>query len=187
MAAGALAATLLAVAAAVAFAAPSKPLSLSDPSADTTGPLDVQRFQLSRAKDGHLRAVLTFTSAVTAKSMLAPGGPPGSACLRIWSLADADPAAMRPNLLVCVTARDEDEIRGGVYEQTGPGLPKRIGDASAKLNTSGRSLVIRASQSSLGSPQLIRVAAETTRPGCGRANCVDTVPDGGSTRRFRLR
>jgi hypothetical protein len=54
-------------------------------------------------------------------------------------------------------------------------------------NASGRSFIVRVSQSALGRPALIRFAFESTRPGCDRVSCIDTVPDGGATRRFRLR
>jgi len=187
LAGGGLAAAVVSLTVAAALAAPSKPLSIADTTSDTSGPLDIQRVQLSRVKDGRLRARLTFVAKITPKTLLAPGGPPGSACLRIWTAPDADPAAIRPDRLVCVSARSEDEIRGGVYQQIGPALPKRLTDAAAKVTPSGRSLIVRFSQSSLGRPRLIRIAAESTRPGCERVSCVDVAPNDGSTRRFRLR
>jgi hypothetical protein len=176
-----------ALAAAVALAAPSKTVVVSDPDGDVSGPLDITRVSLQRASDGRLRAVMTFAGEVTAKTLLADSGPPGSGCLRIWTAADADPDAMRPDRLVCVTARAGDELRAGVYEVKGAALPKRLADASVKRNSSGRSLVIRFTQSSLGRPRRIRFAAESTRPGCERASCVDVAPDKGAVRTFRLR
>jgi hypothetical protein len=175
------------LAVAVALAAPSKSLTIVDTTQDTKSPLDILSARLSRSQDGRLRAIVSFTTTITPKTLLAPGGTPGSACLRIWTAADADPKATRPDLLVCATARSENDLRGGVYEQTGPGLPRRIANASAKVNRTGRSVVIRVSQSALGRPKLIRVAVETTRPGCEHISCMDVVPDHGSTRRFRLR
>ncbi len=74
-----------------------------------------------------------------------------------------------------------------MLEQTEPGLPRRIGPASVRVTKSARSLVVRISQSSLGRPQLIRFALESTRPGCGRVSCIDAVPDKGAVRRFRIR
>ena len=121
------------------------------------------------------------------KTLLAGTGPPGSACMRIWTATDADPASMRPNRLACVTARTDDEFRGGVYEVTGAQLPKRIADASVKQTASGQSIVLRFTQSSIGRPQRIRFAVEATRPGCERVTCIDTLPDGGAARTFRLR
>lgn len=185
----ALTAGVLALAAALAVAAapPSKPVVLADETADVSGPLDIQRTSLSRASDGRLRAVITFAAKVTAQALLAKTGPPGSACLRIWTAADADPKAMRPDRLVCVTAGEDEKLRAGVFEQRDAGLPRRAGSASVTANASGRSFVVRVAQSALGRPAVIRFAVESTRPGCARVSCVDTVPDGGATRRFRLR
>lgn len=171
----------------VAFGAPSKTLVVGDAGNDVSGPLDLTRVSLQRGADGRLRAVVTFAEKLTPKTLLATSGPPGSACLRIWTNPDADPRAMRPDRLACVTARSEDELRGGVYEVTGTDLPKRLVDASVKRNASGRSIVIRFTQSSLGRPQRIRFAAESTRPGCERPSCIDTAPDKGAVRAFRLR
>ena len=170
-----------------AFGAASKTRVVSDPGDDVGGPLDLTRASLQRASDGRLRAVVTFAEKVTPKTLLASSGPPGSACLRIWTDPDADPAATAPDRLVCVTARADDELRGGVYEQTGAALPRRRADASVKRNASGRSVVIRFTQSSLGRPQRIRFDVESTRPGCERTSCIDTVPDKGTARTFRLR
>lgn len=170
-----------------ALAAASKTVVISDPDADVSGPLDLTRASLQRGSDGRLRAVVTFREAVTAKTLLASSGPPGSACLRIWTVADADPKAMPPDRLVCVTARADDELRGGVYEVSGAALPERVAGASVTRNTSGRSVVIRFAQGSLGRPQRIRFAVESTRPGCARPSCVDTAPGKGAVRTFRLR
>lgn len=184
---GLLTAAAAPLAVAAALAATSKPLRIVDPTQETTGPLDILSAHISRAKDGRLRAIVTFAAKIAPKTLLAPGGPPGSACLRIWTAPDTDPTAIRPDRLVCVTARSEDELRGGVYQQPGPGLPKRVADASAKVNKTGRSLIIRLSQSALGRPKRILVAVETTAPGCDHIGCIDSAPNDGSTRPFRLR
>ena len=55
------------------------------------------------------------------------------------------------------------------------------------VNDSKRSFILRVSQSSLGRPELIRFAVESTRPGCARVSCIDQAPDDGAVRRFRLR
>ena len=94
---------------------------------------------------------------------------------------------MRPNRLACVTAQSDDEFRGGVYEVTGAALPKRVASGSVKLMASGTSIVLRFNQSSIGRPDRFRFAVESTRPGCERPACIDTVPDGGTARTFRLR
>ncbi|MEA2148515.1 MAG: hypothetical protein QOD69_345, partial [Solirubrobacteraceae bacterium] len=114
-------------------------------------------------------------------------GPPGSVCLRIWTAADADPTATRPDHLVCVTAGKDEKLRAGVFAQPDAGLPRRAGTATVTAGATGRSLVVRVSQSALGRPPLIRFATESTQPGCDRTRCIDNVPDGGATRRFRLR
>jgi hypothetical protein len=171
----------------VAFAAPSKPVAITDAGDDVGGPLDMTRISLRRAPDGRLRAALTFAAGLTPKDLLASSGPPGSACVRIWTKDDADPKATPPDRLVCVTARARDELRGGVYEVLGEALPKRLSDASVRRDVNGRGIVLRFTQSSLGRPERIRFAVESTRPGCERPSCIDTVPNKGAVRVFRLR
>lgn len=185
--AGAVAGACAAIVVSVAIAAPSKRAVISDPRDDVAGALDMTRASLERASDGRVRAVLTFAARITPKMLLADSGPPGSACLRIWTAADADPDAVRPDRLVCITARSDDDLRGGVYAVRGDALPRRVADASARRNSSGRSVVIRFTQSSIGRPARIRFAVESTRPGCERTSCVDTIPDRGAVRTFRLR
>ncbi len=170
--AGGIGAIICAVVASASFAATSRTIVISDPGGDVSGPLDLTRVSLQRASDGRLRAVVTFAEKITPKTLLATSGPPGAACLRIWTGRDADPRAMRPDRLVCVTARADDELRGGVYEVSGSALPERLADASVKLIPSGRSVVVR---------------FESTRAGCERPSCIDTVPGKGATRSFRLR
>jgi len=184
---GVLTVAALPMAVAAALAAPSRPIIIQDAADDVSGPLDLRRAALSRGSDGRLRAILTFAGKVTPSALLASSGPPGSACVRIWTDPNADPAATRPDRLVCVTARSEDELRGGVFAQRDAGLPRRVASASVKGSASGRSFVTRISQSSLGGPRLIRFAVESTRPGCERTTCVDTAPAAGRVRRFRLR
>jgi hypothetical protein len=173
--------------AAIAALPPSKPIVLTDPAGDVSGPLDIQRAVVSRASDGRLRTVVTFVGAVTPKDLLTRTGPPGSACVRIWTAPDADPTSMRPDRLVCLTAGKDEKLRASVFAQRDAGLPRRTGAASVKAGTNGRSFAIRVSQSALGRPALIRFAIESTQPGCERLTCVDNVPDGGAVRRFRLR
>ena len=175
------------VAAAGAFAATSKTVVIADPTEDVSGSLDLQRASLNLASDGRLRAVITLTGKVDPKTMLAGSGPPGSVCLKVWTAKDADPAAGRPDRLVCITARTADELRASVYEQREPGLPRRLGSASVRVNDSERSFVLRVSQSVLGRPELIRFAIESTRQGCERVSCIDDAPDAGAVRRFRIR
>ncbi len=187
MAAGGCATAITALIASVALAATSKAIVLTDERDDVSGALDLTRVSLQRASDGRLRAALSFADKLTPKALLASSGPPGSACIRIWTAVDADPAFTRPDRLACVTARSDDEFRGGVFEVTGAELPKRVATASVKLTASATSIVLRFTQSSIGRPQRFRFAIESTRPGCERAACIDTVPTGGTARTFRLR
>jgi hypothetical protein len=180
-------ATVAALAATGALAAASKTVELTDPTGDVSGPLDIQRASLSLPSDGRLRAVITVADKIEPKELLAKSGPPGSACLKIWTDPKADPAAARPDRLVCVTAKDKDDLRASVLQQSVPGLPTLSSAASVSLNKSARSMVIRVSQTALGRPTLIRYAVESTRPGCVRVSCVDQVPDKGVVRRFRVR
>jgi hypothetical protein len=172
---------------AVAFAAPSKAITIADPKGDVTDALDLQRAALSLASDGRLRAVITLVDKLEPQALLAASGPPGSICVKIWTATDADPTAVRADRLVCVTARSKDELRATVLSQTAAGLPAAVGTASVTVTKSQRSLVLRISQSSLGRPELIRVAFEATRPGCERVSCTDQTPDKGAVRRFRVR
>ena len=181
------AAAIAALVVSAAPAATSKTIVITDAREDVSGPLDLRRVSLQRASDGRLRAALSFTEKLTPKALLAGSGPPGSACIRIWTGADADPAAVRPDRLACVTARSDDEFRGGVYDSTDGGLPERIAGASVKITASRTTIVLRFTQSSLGRPQRFRFAVESTRPGCERATCIDTAPAGARARMFRLR
>ena len=180
------AAGIAALVVSAAPAATSKTLVITDAREDVSGPLDLTRVSLQRASDGRMRAALSFTEKLTPKALLASSGPPGSACIRIWTGADADPASVRPDRLACVTARSDDEFRGGVYDATGAGLPERLAGASVKITASRTTIVLRFTQSSIGRPQRFRFAAESTRPGCERATCIDAAPAGGRTRMFRL-
>jgi len=179
-------AAIAALAVSAASAATSKTIVVTDARNDVSGPLDLTRVSLGRATDGRLRAALSFTETLTPKALLASSGPPGSACIRIWTAEDADPASMRPDRLVCVTARSDDEFRGGVYDATNAGLPTRVASASVKITASRTSIVLRFTQSSIGRPQRFRFAVESTRPGCQRATCIDSAPTGGRARLFRL-
>lgn len=177
----------LALAASTVLAAVSKPAVIRDAKQDVTGALDLQRLKLSLGSDGTLRAAVTFVAKVTAADMLADAGPPGSVCLRIWTAKDADTHSTRPDRLACVTAATKDKLRATVLTQDGLALPKRSGSAAVSASKTDRSLVITIPPSALGSPDRIQYAVESTRPGCDRPSCVDTVPDAPATRRFTLK
>lgn len=188
IAAGGCIAALAAVVVSAAPAATSKTIVLRDASADVTGALDLTRVSLQRASDGRLRAALSFAGKVTPRDLLATSGPPGSACVRIWTGAESDPASMAPDRLACVTARSAGEFRGGVYELSGTALPRRVTNASVKALATGSSVLLRFTQSSIGRPERFRFSVESTRPGCERPACIDTATGArGATRTFRLR
>jgi len=182
-----LTAAALSLVAPAVLAAPSKPAIVRDAKQDVTGKLDVQRLKLSVGSDDRLRAVVTFVGKVTAADIRTTSGPPGSVCLRVWTAKDADPKAMRPDRLVCVTARTTRALRATVLRQEGTGLPQRVGSATIAASKTDRSFVISIAPGDLGGPESIRYALESTRPGCDRTSCIDTVPSAPATRRFRLR
>jgi hypothetical protein len=183
----AVSATALSFVAASVLAAPSKPAIVRDAKGDVGGKLDLQRLKLGLAANGRLRAVVTFAGKVTPADLFVKRGPPGSVCLRVWTAANADPTATRPDRLVCVTARTKNKLRAAVLRQNDPGLPKRVGRASVSASKSRRSLSVAITQRTLGRPARIRYALESTRPGCELASCIDTAPAAPATRRFRLR
>lgn len=163
------------------------PVTLPDARGDVKGALDMQRVSLRRAADGRLRLSVTLAAAIKPRDLLAGTGPPGSICLKLWTADGADPTATRADRLVCITARSTDELRASVLEQLAPGLPKRVNSASVKLAKGGRSLILRVNQSAIGQPKSLLFAVESTRPGCIRVSCIDTVPDAPATRAFSLR
>lgn len=183
----AVATAMAAAGSAVALAAASKTVKISDAKQDVTGSLDIQSASLRRARDGRLYAVVTLASKVKPETLLSRSGPPGSVCLKLWTDSDVDPRATPPDRLVCVTARKKDELRASVLRQADPGVPELVRSASVRMSKSRRSLVLRFSQSSLGRPKSLRFAVESTRPGCDRISCIDIAPKGGAVRRFRTR
>ena len=183
----ALSATALSFVTASVLAAPSKPVLVPDAKGDVSGKLDLQRLKLGIGTGDRLRAAVTFAGKVTPADMFVKSGPPGSVCLRVWTATNADPKSTRPDRLVCVTARTKNALRASVLRQEGLGLPERVGPASVTVSKSERSFIISIAQSALGDPARIRYALESTRPGCDRTSCIDTVPAAPATRRFRLR
>lgn len=177
----------MALAVPAVVAAPSKSTLLPDAKRDVTGKLDLQRVKLSVDSRKRLRVAVTFTGAVKPADMLAKSGPPGSVCVRIWTASDADPESMRPDRLACVTARSRTALRARVFKQDGPGLPERVATARVSRSKSNRSLIVRITPASLGDPVRVHIAVESTRPGCARTSCIDTVPAAPATRRFRLK
>ena len=98
-----------------ALAQTSKTATQADEKGDVAGGgLDLTRVSLGRASDGRLRASLTLAESWEASDLEASTGPPGSICLRIWTVAEAPDNP--PDFLICVTAAGEDELRASVLQ-----------------------------------------------------------------------
>lgn len=168
-----------------ALAQTSKTATQADEKGDVAGGgLDLTRVSLGRASDGRLRASLTLAESWEASDLEASTGPPGSICLRIWTVAEAPDNP--PDFLICVTAAGEDELRASVLKERPNQLPQRVGNAAIS-RSSGRSVTLRFSQSIIGRPALVTFAGEASKAGCVRVSCIDSAPDGAKVRRFRLR
>ena len=182
LAAGCIAALLL-TAAAPAADTPS-PTVVKDPKDAGAGISDLTRVQLGFTSDRRLRAALTTATAWVAKDLLAKEGPPGSLCLRLWTVTK--PGAAPPDYLVCITARQDGETtRGTVFKTKAGAQLTRVAGAIVG-RTSERTVTLRFSQTAVGRPTTITFAAEVTKPGCTRVSCVDTAPDAPKTATFKL-
>jgi hypothetical protein len=133
------------------------------------------RAQLGLASDGRLRAAITLVDNLNPADMLSASGPPGSICLRLWSLTK--PVGIPPDFLVCVTADKDSKLRATISAEQVDAQPKRVGPAQV-TKASARTLVIKFARSAVGSPaKSIDFAVEATKRGCTRVSCVDTAPD----------
>jgi len=169
-----------------AGAAGPTPVVVHDAVDAHTGRLDLTRAQLGLASDGRLRGTLTLARAWTARTLLATAArpsPPGSICLRLWTATK--PGTGPADFLVCVSARNVDELRGSVLRRDAVGRLRRIAPATVG-RTSERTATVRFARSAVGRPRTIRFAAEATTPGCTRPTCVDTAPDAPVTATLRL-
>lgn len=171
-------------AAAWAATAP-RPQVATDAKGDVAdGSLDLTRVSLKRTADGRLQASLTLASAWEAKDLLASSGPPGSLCLKAWTTTT--PPDTTPDWLVCVTADKDAALRGSILQERANRLPARTGGADV-TQASDRTVTLRFSQTAIGRPATLYVAAEATRPGCTRGSCVDLAPDAPKYLTFKLR
>jgi hypothetical protein len=172
------------VASARAADAPS-PVVVKDPNDAVQGAPDLTRLQLGLTSDGRLRAAVTLSVGWVARNLLASKGPPGSVCLRLWTVSK--PGAAPPDYLVCATSHQDGETMRGTIFRSAPGEQLRHVAIATVGRTSDRTMTLRFSQSVVGRPATIRFAAEATKPGCARVSCVDTAPDAPKTATFRLR
>jgi len=152
--------------------------------ARVTGVPDVIRASLGRGADGRLRAAISLAGDLDAADLRSDEGPPGSLCLRLWTVSA--PPNMPADFLVCVTAKDETSLRGKVLREDLDGQPDRVADATVRRRGK-RVLIVSFSQSSVGRPARLRFAAEATKAGCPRQSCVDVAPDAPRTALLRVR
>jgi hypothetical protein len=190
-----LAAALCAVAVPCAAGVPAlaaqrgEPVVVRDGRDARSGVTDLTRVQLGRAPDGRLRGALTLAAAWRVADLLPeadaqPPAPPGSLCLRLWTVSST--RGTPADFLVCVTADARGErLRGAVLREGDDGLV-RVASAAVS-RTSSRTVAVRFAQSAVGRPARLRFAGETTRPGCVRTSCVDTAPDAPRTATLVLR
>lgn len=155
-----------------------------DPAGDVRSKLDLTRLTLGRAADGRLVSVLTLATPWADGDLLADAGPPGSLCLRLWTVSV--PPDQPPDYLVCVTADKDGALRGSVLRERANALPQKVA-AAAVSRRSERTITVRFSQTSIGRPAALQVAAEASRPNCLRVTCIDGAPDAPSVRRMELR
>lgn len=154
-----------------------------------SGMADLTRVQLGRASDGRLRGALTLAAAWRTADLLPaadaePPAPPGSLCLRLWTVSST--RGTPADFLACVTSDARGgRMRGAVLREGGDSLV-RVASAAVS-RTSARTVTLRFAQSAVGRPARIRFAGETTRPGCVRTSCVDTAPDAPRTATLVLR
>jgi hypothetical protein len=175
--AGAVAA-LVGLAATAGAASAPKPVTTADAKGDVHSTLDLTRVAVGRGVDGRLRASLTLAAAWEPKDLVAKSGPPGSICVKVWTV-NVPPDAV-PDYLVCATTDADGALRGSVLHDRANRLPERVSGAAVS-RPSGRTVTLRFSQSAIGRPAKLAAQGETTRPGCPRVSCIDTAPDAPKT------
>jgi hypothetical protein len=179
------AAALAAAGAAAAVAATSpEPQTVTDAKGDVSSTLDLTRLSVARSADGRLRASLTLASAWDGADLLSKTGNPGSLCLKAWTTTA--PPDTTPDYLICTTADKDGELRGSILKQRANKLPERTAGAGVS-RPSERTVTLRFSQTAIGRPATLYVAAEATRPGCPRGSCIDLAPDAPKTLTLKLR
>jgi hypothetical protein len=160
------------------------PQTTTDPKGDVRSALDLTTFTFARGADGRLRASITLATAWEDEALLSETGVPGSVCVKAWTTAA--PPDVTPDYLICATAQADGTLRGSILEQRANKLPERTGGADVS-RPSKRTVTLRFSQTAIGKPATLYVAAETTRPGCTRGSCIDLAPDPAKTLKLTLR
>jgi hypothetical protein len=174
--------TAAVTAVALAAAAPA-PQTVADAKGDVRSPLDLTRFTFARGADGRLRASLTVAAAWDGSTLVSETGPPGSLCVKAWTTTV--PPDTTPDYLICATAQADGQLRGSILKQRANKLPERTGGADVS-RPSTRTVTLRFSQTAIGKPATLYVAAESTRAGCPRGSCIDLAPDAPKTLKLVL-
>jgi hypothetical protein len=168
---------------ATAATAPA-PVAATDAQGDVTSPLDLTRIAIARSTNGRLRASVTLAAAWDGRQLLAASGPPGSVCVKLWTVSR--PPDTSPDYLVCTTAAKDGALRGSVLRERANKLPERVAGAEVS-RPSPRTVTLRFPQSAIGSPAALDAAAEASQSGCARVSCIDLAPDAPKTLTLKLR
>jgi hypothetical protein len=179
------AAGLLALAATAPAADAPSPTVVKDAKDAVAGAPDLTRAQLGLASDRRVRVALTLAAPWQPKDLLAREGPPGSLCVRLWTVTK--PGTTPPDYLVCATSRADGETMRGTVFKTQPGEQLAKAGPAIVGRTSDRTMTLRFSQTLVGRPKTIDFIAEATKPGCTRVSCIDTAPEAPKTATFRIR
>lgn len=171
-----------------AFALESNTVVVQDRADARENAPDLKRVAATRSADGGVRLALSLADKLVASDLLTDedaGGPPGSICVRLWTVSK--PATTKPDRLVCVTAQpDGKTLRATISKEVPGALPSTVGPATL-TRLSDTSIALRIGADLLGRPRRLAFAGEATGPGCARLSCVDLAPDAGITKTLRLR
>jgi hypothetical protein len=176
---------MLALSAAAPAAETPSPVVVKDARDAVAGAPDLTRAQIGLASDHRVRIALTLAAPWQPKDLIAGEGPPGSLCVRLWTVTK--PGTTPPDYLVCATTRADGETMRGTVFKSASGEPLAKAGVAIVGRTSDRTMTLRFSQSAVGRPKSIDFIAEATKPGCMRVSCVDTAPEAPKTATFRLR
>jgi hypothetical protein len=160
------------------------PVAATDAPGDVASPLDLTRVAIARSTNGRLRASVTLAAAWDGRQLLAASGPPGSVCVKLWTVSR--PPDTPPDYLVCTTAAKDGALRGSVLRERANKLPERVAGAEVS-RPSPRTVTLRFPQSAIGNPATLDAAAEASQSGCARVGCIDLAPDAPKTLTLKLR
>ena len=107
---------------------------VKDPKDAVAGAPDLTRAQIGLASDRRVRFALTLAAPWQPKDLIAAEGPPGSLCVRLWTVTK--PGTTPPDYLVCATARADGETMRGTVFKTQPG--RAAGQGRARRSSGAR-------------------------------------------------